>query len=95
MPIDELIDGLKLIRAKNADAPVVTQAYIITVPAVPQTAFTGMEQDMMVAWGWLVHPIYQSYYYPAQTLTELANVTGENAGEIPVIEPVVPPLPMP
>ncbi len=90
MPIDELLAGLEIIKTKNADAPVVTAAYIITVPAVKKADLSGGEQSTIEALGWVEHPVYLSYYYPAQTLTELADVTGESSGDIPVIKPIVP-----
>lgn len=93
MTLDALRDGLEIIKTKNADAPVVATAYIITVPAVKQAAMTEQEKIDIEALGWILHPVYLSYYYPAQTLTELADVTGEGADNIPVIEPIVPPIP--
>jgi hypothetical protein len=90
MPLDELRDGLEILKTKNADAPVVTTAYIITVPAVKKVDLSGGEQTAIEALGWVEHPVYLSYYYPAQTLTELADVTGEGSGDLPVLEPIVP-----
>jgi len=95
MPINELLAGLARIQGENPDAPIVTAAYVITVPAVKAADMSPSDQADMVSDGWLIHPVYLSYYYPAQTVVELAphDLTGENAGDIPVIEPMVPPLP--
>lgn len=94
MPIDELKTGLAIIRTYAPAAPIVAQAYIITVPAVKQSAMDGQDRSLLEALGWLLHPVYASYYYPAQTLTELANVTGENAKKIPAVTPMPPPMPV-
>ncbi len=90
MPITELLAGLEIIKTYNADAPVITTAYIITVPAVKKAAMSGGHQTTIEGLGWIEHPVYLSYYYPAQTLTELADVTGANAAKVPVIEPYTP-----
>lgn len=93
MPIDELIAGLEIIRAYDAFSPVVTSPYIVAVPAVKQAVMTGLDQTAIEALGWVLHPVYAAYYYPAQTITELAEVTGEGSGNIPVISPIIPPTP--
>lgn len=90
MPITELLAGLEMIKAKNSAAPVVASPYIVMVPAVKKTAFSGGEQTTIEGLGWIEHPVYLSYYYPAQTLTELADVTGEAAKKVPVFEPYTP-----
>lgn len=93
MPLDELRDGMTIILSKNPDAPVVAAPYMITVPMVKQADLSGSEQTTIEGLGWLVHPFYGSYYYPALTLTELADVTGENAAKTPDISAITPPLP--
>ena len=95
MPINELLAGLARIQGENPDAPVVTAAYIITVPAVKAADMSPSDQADMLSDGWLVHPVYLSYYYPAQTVVELAthDISGEGSGDIPVIEPVIPSIP--
>jgi hypothetical protein len=93
MPITELLAGLEIIKTYNSDAPVVANPYIITVPAVKKAAMSGPHQTAMDGYGWIEHPVYLSYYYPAQTLTELADVTGEAAKKVPVFEPYTPTLP--
>jgi hypothetical protein len=93
MPITELMAGLEMIKLKNSDAPVIANPYVVTVPAVKKADFSSGDQTIMDGLGWLEHPVYLSYYYPAFTLTELADVTGEAAKEVPVFEPFTPPLP--
>jgi len=93
MPIAELRQGLQIIQGKNATAPVIANPYIITVPAVLKSALNPTEQSTIEGLGWVEHPVYGSYYYPAKTITEVADVTGENATEIPVVDPVIPPMP--
>ena len=93
MPITELVAGLEIIKTYGADFPIVSNPYIITVPAVKKAVMSGGDQTTMDGLGWLEHPVYLSYYYPAQTLPELADVTGEAAKKPPVIEPYTPPLP--
>ena len=94
--LSDLLSGLELIKPYSPDSPVVTSPYIVTVPAVLQADMSGDDQTAIEALGWLLHPVYLSYYYPAQTITELANVTGEGADEfimpmVPVPPPILPP----
>lgn len=80
-----LITGLAIIQEYNVKAPIVTFPYGITVPKVRITDMSGADQTDMVTAGWLEHPLYGSYYYPVETITELANVNGPREVKIPIV----------
>jgi len=92
--ISNLLDGLAILKAINPDAPIVTQAYIITVPKILQADLSGPQQTAIEAAGWLLHPVYGSYYYPAETITELADITGPPENAMPPLPLPIPPPPM-
>ena len=93
--ISEILDGLDILRAVNPDAPVVAHAYIITVPKILQADLSGPQQTSIEAAGGVLHPVYGSYYYPAETITELGNVTGPSEDAMPPLPLVIPPPPLP
>ena len=97
--ISGFLDGLDILKKYDTEPPIVTSAYIITIPKIKQADITGPgDQAAMDAAGWLVHPVYESYYYPVETITELGNVTGLGNQEmppfpIPILPPIIPPTP--
>lgn len=90
--ISDLLDGLEIINKYDTSAPVVSNAYIITVPKVLKTDLSGPDQVAIEALGWVEHPVYHSYYFPAETITEVANVTGEGDGDLPPFPIPIPPV---
>jgi len=93
--IANIVAGLAILKDIDSTAPIVTQAYILAVPAIQVLAVVarpGTEDADLRALGWLDHPVYACYYYQTDTITELANVTGEGAGDLPVF-PVILPAP--
>ncbi len=93
--LTELLNGLQLIKTYNTDAPVVTHAYLVCVPKVLVADMSSAHQSLMDGWGWKSHPLYKCYYYPVETITEVANVTGEKAKELPPFPIPIPPPPIP
>ncbi len=93
--ITNLLDGLAILQTYDADAPVVTQAYMITIPKILQSAMSGPDQTAIELLGWVLHPVYLSYYYPVETITELATVTGTSGNETPVFPIPLAPPPIP
>ena len=91
--ITNFLEGLEILKKYDPEPPIVTSAYIITIPKILQADLSGPDQSIMDAAGWLVHPVYLSYYYPVETITELADVTGETGNEMPPIPiPILPPI---
>jgi len=89
--ISNIIGGLAILKTYNPNAPIVTQAYILAIPAIKVVdVTTGTDAADLTALGWLEHPVYACYYYPAQTLTELAEVTGSDAKELPPFPVILP-----
>lgn len=71
MTITNLKAGLGILKTYNASAPVVAQPYMIMVPAVKDPDLSGIDRSALTTAGWVLHPIYNCYYYPAETITEL------------------------
>ena len=86
--ISNLISGIDILLTYNSDAPIVTHAYMTMVPKILQAAMSGPDQTAIEALGWVLHPVYLCYYYPVETITEVANITGAGDADLP-------PLPIP
>lgn len=86
--VSDLIDGLDILMTYDSDAPVVSQAYMVMVPKILQATLSGPDQTAIEALGWVLHPVYLCYYYPVETITEVADVTGAGDSDLP-------PLPIP
>ncbi len=86
--VSDIIDGLDILAAYDADAPIVSQAYMIMVPKILQAALSGPDQTAIEALGWVLHPVYLCYYYHALTITEVKDITGAGDSDLP-------PLPIP
>jgi len=87
--LTNFLAGLLILKAHDDEPPVVAHAYMATVPKILKADLSGPEQSAIEALGWLEHPVYGSYYYPCDTITEAANVTGEGAGDVPPIPPPI------
>ena len=81
--ITEILAGLSLLKTYDADAPIVTQAYILAIPAILVGDVSAPHQASLTALHWYEHPLYGCYYYKTSTITELADITGEGDGDIP------------
>ncbi len=91
--ITEILVGLAILKTYAADAPIVTQAYILCIPAIPfSSVTTGTDAAVLLANHWYAHPVYACYYYKTKTITELADITGEGDGDLPAF-PVILPAP--
>jgi hypothetical protein len=89
--ITNIIEGLTILKTYNTDAPIVTQAYMLSIPAIPfSSVTTGTDADDLAALGWVEHPTYSCYYYPTQTMTELADVTESSSKELPPFPVILP-----
>lgn len=93
--ISEILDGLAILKTVNPDAPIVSAAYRIMVPKILQGDLDGAQQAAIEAANWVLDPVYGCYHYPAETIVELANVTGEGDNEMPPLPTVLLPLPVP
>jgi len=93
--ITDILAGLAILKAIDPTAPIVTQAYILAVPAIKVADVLlrpGTEDADLRAADWMEHPVYLCYYYPTDTITELKGVTGEGSKDLPVF-PVTLPAP--
>ena len=90
--IEDLLDGLEIIQKYNTSAPVVANAYMIMVPKVLKADLSGPDQTLMDGLGWVEHPVYLCYYFPAETITEVANVTGVGDDDLPPFPIPIPPV---
>lgn len=91
--IQEILDGLAILKTYNADAPIVAHAYILAIPGILFADVTlGTDAADLAALNWKQHPVYLCYYYPTKTLTELADVTGAEEKDPPPF-PVILPAP--
>lgn len=91
--IADLIAGMEIIKHYNPDAPIAAVPYMAMVPAVKAGDITDPSPyaiSDLTALGWLLHPVYDCYYYPGETITELADVTGEEATKVPPLPTVKP-----
>lgn len=88
--ITDILAGLAILKPYAPDAPIVTQAYILAVPAVKVAVVTVPDAAALDALNWEEHPVYLCYYYPTSTITELADITGEGDGELPVFQVILP-----
>ena len=60
--ISGFLDGLDILKKYDTEPPIVTSAYIITIPKIKQADITGPgDQAAMDAAGWLVHPVYECH----------------------------------
>ena len=92
--ISNIIDGLAILRTYQTEPPIVSQAYMLSIPKIAfGSATNGTDHDDLLALGWLEHPVYACYYYPCQTITELADITGEGADDPPPFPVILPPPP--
>ena len=91
--ITDILTGLAILKAIDPDAPVVTQAYILAVPAIKVAtvvALPGTEDVDLRAAGWTDHPVYLCYYYPTKTITETSNITGAGSKDLPAFPVILP-----
>jgi len=62
--IQELIDGLTILKTYKSDAQVVTSAFQVLIPEVLVASISGPDQTSLDSKNWLQHPVYLCYYYP-------------------------------
>lgn len=89
--INDLKTGMEIMRHYSPDAPVIAAPYMIMVPAVKTADITDPTPNAvsdLTGLGWILHPVYDCYYYPAMTITELADVTEDDGPQVPAL-PVI------
>ena len=87
---------MEILHHYSPDAPVIARPYRIMVPAVKSGDISDpppFAVSDLTALGWVLSVELDTYYYPALTITELADVTGEDAFELPPIGSIKPPIP--
>lgn len=62
--IQELIDGLEILKPYQDEANVVCHTYMVMVPEILVADVSGGDQSTLAGLNWLEHPVYACYYYP-------------------------------
>lgn len=75
--LDDIIDGLEVLKTYDAKAPLVTQAYYLSVPAIVASSVSGPDQATLAGLNWLINSEYDYYYYKGKTITEIKDITGD------------------
>ena len=61
--IQPLIDGLEILKAHDAGAPVVAKSYLIYVPDVKTGDLTSDDIENLIDLGWKEYPEEDTYFY--------------------------------
>jgi len=71
MTIQNLKEGLTIMKKYKEAAPVVSHPYMIMVSAVKDPDILDADDKTALGvLGWVLHPVYNCYYYPAKTIAD-------------------------
>jgi len=70
--IDDIIDGLEVLKIYNAKSPLVAQSYYLSLPAILASDVTGPgHAAALAAANWLIDTERDYYYFKGVTLVEI------------------------
>jgi hypothetical protein len=89
--ISEILAGLAILKPYKPEAPIVTAAYILCIPAIPFDDVTeGTDAALLLELNWFQHPVYACYAYRTKTITELKDVDGAGDKDLPAYPVTLP-----